>query len=215
MSKFRRTDGGYDPLVIVSMLQKAIRRGRADLAGWAANELFRSGYERWMWRRLAEAPSRCERPDNVNAARHSRECSCVVQCNGNQHVIGHDRLIEELKHAMLRRLDRRYIPWKVRKSGAKVSARFAEEPPIPPITFAVVLVPFRFDRIGHMLKDARETRSCFILGETEEVDHHDASRRGSEIATVPIGSDMGIKEFRDPETQIPRLSRRHDETRSV
>ena len=46
MSKFRRTMSGEDPLVVVSLLRKAIRRNRPGLAGWAANELIRSAIER-------------------------------------------------------------------------------------------------------------------------------------------------------------------------
>lgn len=52
MSKFRRTNEGHDPAVVISMLQKAIRRNRVDLAGWAACELLRSNYANWAWRRI-------------------------------------------------------------------------------------------------------------------------------------------------------------------
>ena len=52
MSKFRRTMSGENPLTVISLLQKAIRRNRPDLAGWAANEMLRSGYANWCWRRL-------------------------------------------------------------------------------------------------------------------------------------------------------------------
>jgi replication-associated recombination protein RarA len=52
MSKMRRTLNGHDPIVIVSMLQKAVRRNRPDLAGWAVSELLRSDYATWAWRRI-------------------------------------------------------------------------------------------------------------------------------------------------------------------
>jgi replication-associated recombination protein RarA len=52
MSKFRRTVGGHDPLVLVSMVQKSVRRNRVDLAAWAAFELLRSNYADWVWRRV-------------------------------------------------------------------------------------------------------------------------------------------------------------------
>lgn len=52
MSKFRRTERGHDPLVLVSLLQKSIRRARPDLAAYAACDLLRSGYADWCWRRL-------------------------------------------------------------------------------------------------------------------------------------------------------------------
>jgi len=52
MSRMRATKNGHDPRVIVSLLQKAVRRNRPDLAGWAASELILSTYGEWMWRRL-------------------------------------------------------------------------------------------------------------------------------------------------------------------
>lgn len=52
MSIFRRTDRGHDPLVLISLIQKAIRRNRPDLAAYAASDLLRSGYGDWLWRRL-------------------------------------------------------------------------------------------------------------------------------------------------------------------
>jgi hypothetical protein len=46
------TRGGHDPRTLISMMQKAIRRARPDLAGWAALELLGSGYGEWAWRRI-------------------------------------------------------------------------------------------------------------------------------------------------------------------
>ena len=52
MSKFRRTERGHDPLILISALQKAIRRNRPALAAYAASDLLRSNYGDWLWRRL-------------------------------------------------------------------------------------------------------------------------------------------------------------------
>jgi alpha-beta hydrolase superfamily lysophospholipase len=49
----RLTPRGYDPRVLVSLLQKSIRRNQPALAGFAASELLRGGYANWAWRRLA------------------------------------------------------------------------------------------------------------------------------------------------------------------
>jgi replication-associated recombination protein RarA len=48
----RPTRNGHDPLIIVSLLQKSLRRGETELAAWAANELLLGGYAQWMWRRI-------------------------------------------------------------------------------------------------------------------------------------------------------------------
>jgi len=48
----RRTAKGYDPTVLISALQKAIRRGDAHLAAYCGCELLRSGYGTWAWRRI-------------------------------------------------------------------------------------------------------------------------------------------------------------------
>ena len=46
------TKRGYVLLEVASALQKAIRREDARLAGYWAIELFESGYQKYMWRRL-------------------------------------------------------------------------------------------------------------------------------------------------------------------
>ncbi len=43
---------GYALLEVASALQKAIRRADARLAGYWAIELFESGYQQYLWRRL-------------------------------------------------------------------------------------------------------------------------------------------------------------------
>lgn len=43
---------GYSLLEVASALQKAIRRADARLAGYWAIELFESGYQQYLWRRL-------------------------------------------------------------------------------------------------------------------------------------------------------------------
>jgi replication-associated recombination protein RarA len=45
------TQNGHDFYVIASLFQKAIRRGEAELAGYAANELF-AGYYSFLWNRI-------------------------------------------------------------------------------------------------------------------------------------------------------------------
>ncbi len=47
-----KTKKGYDLFEISSVLQKAIRRGETDLAGYAAIELADSGYHQYAWKRL-------------------------------------------------------------------------------------------------------------------------------------------------------------------
>jgi len=47
-----RTIRGYLLLEVASALQKAIRRGDAKLAGYWTIELFESGYQGYLWRRL-------------------------------------------------------------------------------------------------------------------------------------------------------------------
>src|SRR5512144_1001939 len=47
-----RTTRGYSLLEVASALQKAIRRADARLAGYWAIELFESGYQQYLWRRL-------------------------------------------------------------------------------------------------------------------------------------------------------------------
>lgn len=46
------TTRGYALMEVASALQKAIRRGDAKLAGYWAIELFESGYQQYLWRRL-------------------------------------------------------------------------------------------------------------------------------------------------------------------
>ncbi|GMV83929.1 MAG: hypothetical protein AMXMBFR7_51130 [Planctomycetota bacterium] len=46
------TTRGYSLLEVASALQKAIRRSDAKLAGYWAIELFESGYQAYLWRRL-------------------------------------------------------------------------------------------------------------------------------------------------------------------
>lgn len=45
------TKNGHSMYDMVSLLQKAIRRGDAEVAGYAANEL-RGRYNAYLWRRL-------------------------------------------------------------------------------------------------------------------------------------------------------------------
>tara|TARA_R110000824_G_scaffold400242_1_gene607336 strand:- start:260 stop:856 length:597 start_codon:yes stop_codon:yes gene_type:complete len=53
MSAFQiYTDRGYALLDVASVLQKSIRRADAKLAGYFALELFHSGYQNYMWKRL-------------------------------------------------------------------------------------------------------------------------------------------------------------------
>jgi hypothetical protein len=47
-----QTINGYALLDVASILQKSIRRGDARLAGYFALELFHSGYQKYMWKRL-------------------------------------------------------------------------------------------------------------------------------------------------------------------
>ena len=47
-----QTMRGYVLLEVASALQKAIRRGDAKRAGYWAIELFESGYQKYLWRRL-------------------------------------------------------------------------------------------------------------------------------------------------------------------
>jgi hypothetical protein len=46
------TDGGFDRYILVSLLQKAIRRSDEDVAAWCAWELARSGFGWNLWDRL-------------------------------------------------------------------------------------------------------------------------------------------------------------------
>jgi replication-associated recombination protein RarA len=46
------TKRGYSLLEVASALQKAIRRADARLSGYWAIELFESGYQQYLWRRL-------------------------------------------------------------------------------------------------------------------------------------------------------------------
>lgn len=46
------TKKGYELPEVVSLLQKSIRRGDTSLAGWAALEMFDSGFYKYVWRRL-------------------------------------------------------------------------------------------------------------------------------------------------------------------
>jgi replication-associated recombination protein RarA len=47
-----RTNRGYVLLEVASALQKAIRRGDAELAGYWTIELWESNYKEYIWRRL-------------------------------------------------------------------------------------------------------------------------------------------------------------------
>lgn len=47
-----QTKRGYGMLDVASALQKAVRRGDARLAGYWAIELFESGFQAYLWRRL-------------------------------------------------------------------------------------------------------------------------------------------------------------------
>lgn len=51
MSKKLLTQNGHDFYVVASLFQKAIRRGEAELTGYAANELF-FGYYAFLWNRI-------------------------------------------------------------------------------------------------------------------------------------------------------------------
>lgn len=46
------TKNGYDFFEVSSAMQKAIRRGESDVAGYFAIELFESGYHNYAWKRL-------------------------------------------------------------------------------------------------------------------------------------------------------------------
>jgi len=52
MARNLRTKQGYDFYEIASLLQKAIRRNKPALAGFAAHELYASGYAGYAWKRL-------------------------------------------------------------------------------------------------------------------------------------------------------------------
>jgi len=86
--KMKLTERGYDPRVLISLLQKAIRRNRVDLAGFAASELIRSGYANWMWRRIC-----------VTAA---EDCEALVQTEINSLREACDRERKERKGAPTR-----------------------------------------------------------------------------------------------------------------
>ncbi len=47
-----KTKHGFDLSIAASALQKEIRRGRALYAGYWANEIYTSGYYKYVWRRL-------------------------------------------------------------------------------------------------------------------------------------------------------------------
>ena len=47
-----RTKNNYDFYEVASCLQKAIRRGDADMAGFMAMELLVSGYDNYLWKRF-------------------------------------------------------------------------------------------------------------------------------------------------------------------
>lgn len=47
-----RTKRGYDFYAVTSSVQKAIRRNRPDIAGYFALELFHSGFDNYLWKRL-------------------------------------------------------------------------------------------------------------------------------------------------------------------
>lgn len=47
-----RTKKGYDLMDVASCLQKAIRRGKTDLAGYMAIEMYASGFAKYCWKRL-------------------------------------------------------------------------------------------------------------------------------------------------------------------
>ncbi|MEW6171347.1 MAG: hypothetical protein AB1472_07325, partial [Candidatus Omnitrophota bacterium] len=46
------TKRGYDFYEVSSAMQKAIRRGDPDVAGYFAVELFESNYSNYLWERL-------------------------------------------------------------------------------------------------------------------------------------------------------------------
>jgi len=52
MSYDLRTKNGYDFYEVASCLQKAIRRGDANIAGFMALELWTSGFDHYLWKRL-------------------------------------------------------------------------------------------------------------------------------------------------------------------
>ncbi len=52
MSSKILTKSGYDFYVAASVLQKAIRRNKPEIAGYFAIELFESGYWNYVWKRL-------------------------------------------------------------------------------------------------------------------------------------------------------------------
>lgn len=48
----RQTKGGYDLFEVASTVQKAIRRGEEDTALYFAVEMFESGFDEYLWKRL-------------------------------------------------------------------------------------------------------------------------------------------------------------------
>lgn len=50
--RFRRTANGHQVFEVISALQKSIRRGELDNALYWATDLYLSGMEGWLWKRL-------------------------------------------------------------------------------------------------------------------------------------------------------------------
>ena len=124
---------------------------------------------------------------------------------------------------MLRRLDCRDVARQVFQGRAKRAARLPKNPPVllvgfPIIHFAAIRPTMLVLAFLHGHKDVLvnlwKTLANLVRFQPEEIDHHDATRRASQIAAIAVEPDMVFQSRPPAKAQVLRFGASDDKARS-
>jgi hypothetical protein len=117
----------------------------------------------------------------------------VIEADGDKHVVGPDRGIEELKEAMLGGLDRCDVTREAFQKGPQLRVAASKPPPISAAEFLAIMVTLWFDPIMDPLINSRVLNPNLVYFKRKQVDDHYPTRAGGEIAAIPISENVLVE----------------------
>ena len=132
-----------------------------------------------------------QRPDDVHAAGQHAKVEGVVAGDGDQHVVGQDAGVQKLEGAVLGGFDGGDVAGQAGERRTQVFARFAKQPPVVPISGAVVLVALGLHTLQQPLVYGGKLRAHLLGRQAKQVDYLHAARNIGQVAAVAVIADDG------------------------
>jgi hypothetical protein len=129
----------------------------------------------------------------VHLAGQHAQPRAIVGRDGDQHVVGQHAGVEELEGAVLGGFDGSDVAGQAGQCRPKVLSGFAKNPPVVPVSGAVVLVTFRLHPLHHPLEHGREAHAHLVGVQAEQVDDQHVAGRRHQVAAIAVLTDVALQ----------------------